>query len=308
MKVSRKVGRRKHSRGSSISRRRLRNKKNSKNKSSYKKRYAKTHKGGCWSAKKGGARSRRHGHKRGKRFHRGGHNFDYFLDTEFSKPIISVISKNAENPSDIYRLSNDLKLKYNKVSYISVPTTSSFSLTFYILLDFHDINYEPKVCMTLTRSGTDGQDSLIFVKFGTLTDVLEYLKQFYLSESITESGYMFNSSGSLEKKNPNDKEKNLKKYNFKYTKNATEVYTQSKLFRIKLEKLLTSLDTSQSKTLLTQLDSVEKQLQQSQSTPPLNSSPSNSTSTDTGNPEYSTDVWGGAQRCHPTNYLSTRTR
>ena len=61
MKVSRKVGRRKHSRSSSISRRRFRNKKS---RSGYKKRYAKTH--------KGGARSRKYGHKRGKRFHRGG--------------------------------------------------------------------------------------------------------------------------------------------------------------------------------------------------------------------------------------------
>lgn len=59
MKISRKVGR--HSR-SSVSRRRFRSKKNKK--SGYKKRYTKTH--------KGGARSRKYGHKRGKRFHRGG--------------------------------------------------------------------------------------------------------------------------------------------------------------------------------------------------------------------------------------------
>ena len=64
MKVSRKVGRRKHSRSSSISRRRLRNKKS---RSGYKKRYAKT--------QRGGARSRKYGDKRGKRFHRGGTDF-----------------------------------------------------------------------------------------------------------------------------------------------------------------------------------------------------------------------------------------
>ena len=58
MKVSRKVGRRSRS---SISRRRLRNKKS---RSGYKKRYAKT--------QRGGARSRKYGDKRGKRFHRGG--------------------------------------------------------------------------------------------------------------------------------------------------------------------------------------------------------------------------------------------
>lgn len=72
MKVSRKVGRRKHSRSSSISRRRLRNKKS---KSGYKKRYGKT--------QRGGARSRKYGHKRGKRFHRGGVN--EFNCDEFNK-------------------------------------------------------------------------------------------------------------------------------------------------------------------------------------------------------------------------------
>lgn len=68
MKVTRKVGRRSRY---SVSRRRLRNSKNKK--SGYKKRYGKTHKRGYWSgAKKGGARSRKYSHKRGKRFHRGG--------------------------------------------------------------------------------------------------------------------------------------------------------------------------------------------------------------------------------------------
>jgi len=68
MKVSRKVGRRKHSRSSSVSRRRFRNNKNKK--SGYKKRYAKTQKGGKRGRgqKRMGART----HKRGKRFHMGG--------------------------------------------------------------------------------------------------------------------------------------------------------------------------------------------------------------------------------------------
>jgi|LakMenEpi03Aug12_release.lakeMendotaPanAssembly.Ray.scaffolds.fasta_scaffold363166_2 hypothetical protein len=75
MKVSRKVGRRKHSRSSSISRRRLRNKKS---RSGYRKRHAKT--------QRGGARSRKYGDKRGKRFHRGG--------TYFRLP--SFITKNQD--------------------------------------------------------------------------------------------------------------------------------------------------------------------------------------------------------------------
>jgi hypothetical protein len=69
MKVSRKVGRRKHSRSSSISRRRLRSKKSYK-KNSYRKKNAKTQKGG--KRGRGYKRMRSHTHKRGKRFHRGG--------------------------------------------------------------------------------------------------------------------------------------------------------------------------------------------------------------------------------------------
>ena len=65
MKASRKVGRRKHSRHSYITRRRLRNKKN---KSGYRKKHAKTQKGG----KLGRGHKRTRTYKRGKRFHRGG--------------------------------------------------------------------------------------------------------------------------------------------------------------------------------------------------------------------------------------------
>jgi hypothetical protein len=67
MKVSKKVGRRKHSRSSSISRRRLRSKKSYK-KNSYRKKNAKTQKGG----KRGRGYKRARTYKRGKRFHRGG--------------------------------------------------------------------------------------------------------------------------------------------------------------------------------------------------------------------------------------------
>jgi len=69
MKVSRKIGRRKHSHSSSISRRRLRSKKSYK-KNSYRKKNAKTQKGG--KRGRGYKRMRAHTHKRGKRFHRGG--------------------------------------------------------------------------------------------------------------------------------------------------------------------------------------------------------------------------------------------
>jgi hypothetical protein len=66
-RISRKVGRRSHS---SISRRRLRNKKS---KSGYKKKYAKTQKGGTGKhGKHGRGHKRSRTHKHGKRFHRGG--------------------------------------------------------------------------------------------------------------------------------------------------------------------------------------------------------------------------------------------
>jgi hypothetical protein len=68
-KVTKKLGRRKHSRNSSISCRRLRSKKSYK-KNSYRKKNAKSQKGG----KRGRSYKcmRVHTHKRGKRFHRGG--------------------------------------------------------------------------------------------------------------------------------------------------------------------------------------------------------------------------------------------
>ena len=69
MKVTKKLGRRKHSHSSFISRRRLRNKKS---RSCYRKKHAKTQKGG--KRGRGQKRVHVHTHKRGRRFHRGGGN------------------------------------------------------------------------------------------------------------------------------------------------------------------------------------------------------------------------------------------
>ena len=139
MKVTRKVGRSKHSRRSSISRRRLRNKKNSKNKSSYKKRYGKTHRGGCWSvAKKGGARSRKYGHKRGKRFHKGG------------------------MPDDCYKKltsSGNISLKYKKNVFVSTSETKPFMVEVYGVdkdkSSRIDCSYESSAKIVLTRKTPD---------------------------------------------------------------------------------------------------------------------------------------------------------
>ena len=91
MKVSRKVWRRKHSRSSSISRRRLRSKKSNK-KNSYRKKNGKTQKGG----KRGRSykRMRVHTHKRLKRFHRGGADCEDGGTKDEDKPGIVIDLQN----------------------------------------------------------------------------------------------------------------------------------------------------------------------------------------------------------------------
>jgi hypothetical protein len=137
MKITRKVGRRKHSRHSSISRRRLRNNKN-------KKSYGKTHKGGCWSGsktKKGGARSRKYGHKRGKRFHRGGvgcENVNFQNFTEESSTSGSGIiykSKSKNNIILTYRKENSpfsTSSEFSVEVKISKTDTNNVTKTIYL--------------------------------------------------------------------------------------------------------------------------------------------------------------------------------
>jgi hypothetical protein len=108
MKVTKKVGRRSRKYTSSISRRRLRNKKNNKNKSSYKKRYGKTQKGG--KRGRGEKHMRVRTHKRGKRFHRGG-----MLD---------------ECYVELGKLS-DRQLRYKKEGPLSTAETKPFDATIY---------------------------------------------------------------------------------------------------------------------------------------------------------------------------------
>ena len=100
MKVSRKVWRRKHSRSSSISCRRLRSKKSN---SGYKKKNGKTQKGG----KRGRSykRMRVHTHKRGKRFHKGGvghpcKDTTIPVSTKTNRPVAEII-KITSGPSGV---------------------------------------------------------------------------------------------------------------------------------------------------------------------------------------------------------------
>ena len=103
MKVSRKVARRSHrSRYSSVSRRRLRNKKS---RSGYKKKHAKT--------QRGGARSRKYGHKRGKRFHRGGIKLDKECYTELTSSLAGYDSEKGvplKYKKNVFGYTDDTKL------------------------------------------------------------------------------------------------------------------------------------------------------------------------------------------------------
>lgn len=120
-----------HRKSSSVSRRKLRNRRN---KSGSRKKYTHTHthtiKGGCWG-KKGGARSRRYGHKRthkrGKRFHRGG-------ETPIDE-IQNRISNMALNHEGLYTLGDNnffinlptISLRYKKQGLFP-PQTDEFYL------------------------------------------------------------------------------------------------------------------------------------------------------------------------------------
>ena len=103
MKVSRKVARRSRKHTSSISRRRFRNNKNKK--SGYKKRYAKTQKGGKYG--KRGRGQKRMGactHKRGKRFHRGGvtyNQMEEYATINTPSELIDKLEAKTNNPNTI---------------------------------------------------------------------------------------------------------------------------------------------------------------------------------------------------------------
>jgi hypothetical protein len=118
MKVSRKVARRsRRSHHSSISRRRFRSKKS---RSGYKKRYAKTQKGGKRGRgqKRMGART----HKRGRRFHRGGEPID-------------CISFTQNNGNYIYKLTKTPKSLYvkKKGTMFQGSPTQDFNVTLSVI-------------------------------------------------------------------------------------------------------------------------------------------------------------------------------
>ena len=197
MKVSRKLGRRKHSRSSFVSRRRLRNKKS---RSGYKKRYAKT--------QRGGGRSRsKYGHKRGKRFHRGGNEFncDEFSKTfkKFSNPQVGPNSyyqvdshsQDTYNNHDSYK-NHQFKLTFKKIDTFSF-TNGEEMFALKVELYPRDVGYMQIVLERVT--GSSHPPSFMFE--GQLEETLDRFEDPRTWNNITEHGgsrkYNFNLGSNV---------------------------------------------------------------------------------------------------------------
>lgn len=192
-----------HRKSSSVSRRKLRNRRN---KSGSRKKYTHTHththtiKGGCWG-KKGGARSRRYGHKRthkrGKRFHRGGET----PMEEILGSIISMEKSQAGNgPYMLNRTGNPefsptIALKYKKQGEL-FPETKEFYLN--VIYDKNNTNGE--FTITLHRLPASSDDPYFEYKGNLLSPV---------------------SAALIVNDRPKQESKNIKNrvYNFNYHEN-----------------------------------------------------------------------------------------
>lgn len=181
-----------HRKSSSVSRRKLRNRRN---KSGSRKKYAHTHthtiKGGCWG-KKGGARSRRYRHKRthkrGKRFHRGG---------ETSMEDIQTRIQNMNLHEGLYRLGNNefpnslprITLTYKKQGPFP-PETKEFYLN--VIYDTKN-NTDRMFTITLRRF-PGNQDDPYFEYEGT-----EYLTNSLKKEKDSNRFYNFSYPENTDK-------------------------------------------------------------------------------------------------------------
>jgi hypothetical protein len=214
MKLSRKVWRRSRKHTSSISRRRLRNKKT---KSGYRKKH--TQRGGRYG-KRGRSykRVRVRTHKRGRRFHRGGFNCD------------SLDTINYFGRSRMYYGDTDL-ITYNKKGFTEFA--SVFKVCFEI--EFMEEPEEPKrirILIIFTRKSTHGQpesESPTFVfqlVHTSYSDVITSLDSILLSlqttSHITESDKEYNIRIGRLETNPIVK-KPLRMYRFTSEKN-TEIF------------------------------------------------------------------------------------
>jgi hypothetical protein len=210
MKVSRKVGRRNHS---SISRRRLRNKKT---KSGYRKKNAKTQKGG-----KRGARSRKYGHKRGKRFHRGGFNCNIALMPLYRLRDGKIII-NQSDDSRVrrrYFSTNTPTIYYTKVgSRFAMEDHSEF--TMYVDFITTDDNVD-LVIVFIRDAHDDNSPTFVFEIKGTTQEInnfLENMPKLLRDKLQTESNTKYSLlNNTLEKKN--NLSSHLRVYSFKSSKN-----------------------------------------------------------------------------------------
>ena len=184
MKVSRKVARRSRKHTSSISRRRFRNNKNKK--SGYKKRYAKTQKGGKRGRghKRMGART----HKRGKRFHRGGENgFDncgsITLIPLYKDRNRSLIPPNDDNKKmRRYFTTNTPTIYYTKVGSKNgaTYTSSRFAMEghseFTIYVDFITSGDNVDLIIDFTRDPLDDKSpTFLFQIQGSKEEIRNFL-------------------------------------------------------------------------------------------------------------------------------------
>jgi hypothetical protein len=195
MKVSRKVGRRKHSRSSSISRRRLRNKKS---RSGYKKRYAKTQKGG----KRGRSYKRVRTHKRGRRFHRGGFDCDS-LTLVNNQDVTSIFINNGNGTT--YYLTTP-KINYNKQGSIEEP--SEFAM--YVNIDVITLSGISITIYFIRYPVNNKSPRFVFQTYNSY-DVNKFLDE--MLASFTGSSYITESEEGKEEGGE------LRKYRFSSSKN-----------------------------------------------------------------------------------------
>lgn len=220
MKLSRKVGRRSRKHTSSISRRRLRNKKT---KSGYKKKYAKTQKGG----KRGRSykRVRVRTHKRGRRFHRGGFDCGDSLNTI-----------NYGDRRMYY--GNTPLITYNKKGF--TEDSSIFEVCFEI--KFMEKTKEVRITIIFTKKSTHGQPesespTFVFTLECKYSDVIRFLGGMlepFTTGHITESDEEYNMKSGILQKKPNVKLP-LRLYRFTSQKNTAIFNAIIDCIKIKLK-------------------------------------------------------------------------
>ena len=214
MKVSRKVGRRSHS---SISRRRLRNKKT---KSGYRKKH--TQQGG----RRGRGYKRARTHKRGKRFHRGGENGFDNCDNISLFPLYrnrdgSPIPQSDDNiKMRRYFTTNTPTIYYTKVgSRFAMEDDSEFT----IYVDFITSGDNVDLVIVFIRDTSDDKSpTFVFQKQGSKGEIrkfLENMPSLITGKNQTESGKKLMVTIDNNKLSEPKTDSSKREYSFKSSKN-----------------------------------------------------------------------------------------